>query len=48
MESLAEIPALLTHKWVPQAHREKIGIHENLVRFSVGIETQADLLNDIK
>lgn len=48
VESLAENPALMTHGSVPAAHRKLLGIEDNFVRLSVGIESQADLVADIK
>jgi cystathionine beta-lyase/cystathionine gamma-synthase len=48
VESLAENPALMTHFSVPVATRKLLGIEDNFIRLSVGIETEADLINDIK
>lgn len=48
VESLAENPALMTHGSVPVAHRKLLGIEDNFIRLSVGIETEADLVADIK
>merc|ERR1712130_553412 len=42
-ESLIEHPALMTHGSVPAEHRAKLGIADNFIRISTGIETQADL-----
>jgi len=42
-ESLASHPASTTHSGVAQAVREKIGISDNLVRLSIGIENVNDL-----
>ena len=47
VESLVEIPSIMTHASIPQAHREALGITDNLVRFSVGIEHVDDLKQDI-
>ena len=47
VESLAENPALMTHGSVPKAMRQKLGIEDNFVRLSVGIENEADLVADI-
>jgi cystathionine gamma-lyase len=47
VESLAEHPASMTHSSVPKAAREAVGISDGLVRFSVGIEDPADLVDDI-
>lgn len=43
VESLIEHPAIMTHASVPAESRAKLGIHDNLVRISVGIEDTADL-----
>lgn len=48
VESLAECPVVMTHGSVPPAMRKILGIEDNFVRLSVGIETEADLLADIK
>jgi cystathionine gamma-lyase len=47
VESLAENPALMTHFSVPPAMRKQLGIDDNFIRLSVGIETEADLLEDV-
>lgn len=48
VESLAECPVVMTHGSVPAEHRKLLGIEDNFIRLSVGIETEADLLADIK
>jgi cystathionine gamma-lyase len=47
VESLIELPALMTHQSVPARDRERLGIDERLVRWSVGIEDVGDLINDL-
>ncbi len=47
VESLIEHPAIMTHASVPQPVRDALGIDDTLVRLSVGIEAQADLLHDL-
>jgi cystathionine beta-lyase/cystathionine gamma-synthase len=47
VESLAENPALMTHFSVPPATRKLLGIEDNFIRLSVGIETLDDLLADV-
>jgi len=47
-ESLVEIPAVMTHASVPKEQRELIGLGDNLVRFSLGLENADDLLADIE
>jgi methionine-gamma-lyase len=46
-ESLASLPASMTHSGVPAEVREKIGILESTVRLSVGIEHPDDLVADL-
>lgn len=47
VESLIEHPAIMTHASVPPENREKLGISDGLIRLSVGIETIADLEEDL-
>jgi cystathionine gamma-lyase len=48
VESLIEHPAIMTHASVPPETRKTLGIHDNLVRISVGIENCEDLISDLK
>lgn len=48
VESLIEHPGIMTHASVPKAIREELGIHDNLIRLSVGIEDCDDLIADLK
>lgn len=48
VESLIEHPATMTHASVDKAEREKIGITDNLIRISVGIENVEDLVADLE
>lgn len=47
VESLIEHPAIMTHASIPKANREQLGIKDNLVRLSVGIEDIEDLKSDL-
>jgi len=47
VESLIESPALMTHGSVPAEHRKALGIDDNFVRISVGVEDVNDLINDL-
>jgi len=47
VESLIEHPSTMTHASIPEDVRQAIGITENLVRISVGIEHIDDLLADL-
>jgi len=44
VESLANYPAIMTHGAFPPALRKKIGVTDNLIRLSVGIEHIYDLI----
>jgi cystathionine beta-lyase/cystathionine gamma-synthase len=48
VESLANHPATMTHASVPEERRSRLGITDGLVRLSVGIEDEADLLEDVE
>ena len=48
VESLAGHPASMTHGSIPKEEREKNGIKESLIRLSVGIEDEEDLIADLK
>jgi len=48
VESLAEHPARMTHSSIPQEERRKLGITDDLIRLSVGVEDTVDLLADVK
>ena len=48
VESLIEHPAIMTHASIPAEQRQRIGIGDALVRFSVGIEDPADLRADLE
>jgi len=47
VESLVNVPALMTHASVPEDRREAMGITQGLVRLSVGIEDIEDILADL-
>ena len=46
-ESLAEHPASMTHAGVDQMHRHEMGITDQMVRLSVGVEHADDLIWDL-
>jgi len=48
VESLVNHPAIMTHASVPKDIRKKLGIEDNLVRLSVGIEDPEDLISDLR
>jgi len=47
-ESLAQHPATMTHIAVDPAERKEIGITDQLVRLSVGVEDARDLIYDLE
>jgi cystathionine beta-lyase/cystathionine gamma-synthase len=48
VESLANHPALMTHASIPEDKRKEVGITDDLVRLSVGVEDAEDLIEDLK
>ena len=47
IESLVCHPATMSHASVPAAQRDRLGITDSLVRFSVGVEHADDLIRDV-
>jgi len=47
VESLISHPATMTHASIPKDIREKAGVSDSLLRISVGVEDEADLLKDL-
>lgn len=47
VESLIELPAVMTHASIPPAQRKRLGITDNLIRLSVGVEDLADLRREL-
>jgi cystathionine gamma-lyase/cystathionine beta-lyase len=47
VESLINHPATMTHASIPKIEREKVGVVDNLLRISVGVEDIEDLLIDL-
>lgn len=48
VESLIEVPAIMTHASIPKEKREASEIKDGLIRLSVGIEDITDLKNDLE
>uniref|UniRef100_A0A673CDQ4 Cystathionine gamma-lyase n=1 Tax=Sphaeramia orbicularis TaxID=375764 RepID=A0A673CDQ4_9TELE len=46
-ESLAEHPAIMTHASVPEQERKALGISDTLIRLSVGLEDEEDVIQDL-
>jgi cystathionine beta-lyase/cystathionine gamma-synthase len=47
VESLIELPALMTHASIPAETRQAHGVSDGLIRISVGLEEVADLISDL-
>ena len=47
-ESLIQHPASMTHACVPKEEREAAGLTDGMIRLSVGIEDEKDLIADLK
>jgi cystathionine gamma-lyase len=48
VESLIEIPAQMTHGSIPEIERAQLGITDDLIRMSIGVEDPEDLVRDIE
>ena len=48
VESLVNHPAVMTHASIPPERRAALGIHDDLVRLSVGVESLEDLRRDLE
>jgi len=46
--SLAEHPATMSHASMPEDHRKRVGITDELIRLSVGLENIDDLIEDLR
>lgn len=47
VESLCGHPASMTHASIPREEREKTGVSDSLIRLSVGVESEKDLIEDL-
>lgn len=47
VESLCEVPSAMTHAGIPKEQREAIGVYDDLVRLSCGVEDADDLRKDV-
>ena len=47
VESLVDHPGIMTHASVPEDKRQELGISDQLIRLSVGIEAVDDLIADL-
>jgi cystathionine gamma-lyase len=48
VESLVELPAIMTHASISREERQSVGITDNMIRMSVGIEDLDDLIDDLR
>ncbi|KAI1770271.1 Cys/Met metabolism PLP-dependent enzyme-domain-containing protein [Hypoxylon cercidicola] len=48
IESLCELPSAMTHAGIPRDQREAVGVFDDLVRISSGIEEPEDLVRDVE
>ena len=48
VDSLVCIPVLTSHAMIPAEHRQKMGVTDQLIRISVGIENADDLIADLE
>jgi cystathionine beta-lyase/cystathionine gamma-synthase len=48
VESLVEIPAIMTHASIPEQERNAKGVTDSLIRISTGVEDKQDLINDLR
>jgi cystathionine gamma-lyase len=48
VESLVELPAIMTHASISREERQSVGITDNMIRMSVGIEDLDDLIGDLR
>jgi cystathionine gamma-lyase len=48
VETLITYPSVMTHAEIPREERIKVGISDDLIRMSVGIEDVADIIEDLK
>lgn len=48
VESLINHPATMTHGSIPKETRERVGVVDNLLRLSVGVEDIEDIIEDLK
>jgi cystathionine beta-lyase/cystathionine gamma-synthase len=47
VESLVSIPVLTSHAMISASERQKMGVTEQMIRLSVGIENADDLIADL-
>ena len=48
VESILSYPVKMSHASIPPKERERLGITDNLIRLSVGLEEAEDLMEDLE
>ena len=48
VNTLASYPAISSHRELTPKHRHRLGIHDNLIRLSIGIEAAEDITGDLE
>lgn len=48
LDTLIEVPAVMTHGKIPKEEREKMGIPDTLIRLSIGVEDPKDIIADLE
>jgi cystathionine beta-lyase/cystathionine gamma-synthase len=48
VHTMTSYPAMSSHRELTAKHRKRLGIHYNLMRFSIGIEAVEDILADLE
>ena len=48
VHSMILYPAMASHRDLSPKHRERLGIRDNLVRLSIGIEAHEDIVADLE
>jgi cystathionine beta-lyase/cystathionine gamma-synthase len=48
VHTMVAYPAMSSHRELTATHRKRLGIHDNLIRLSIGIEAIEDIVADIE
>lgn len=48
VESLCEVPSSMTHAGIPKEERDSVGVFDDLIRLSCGVEDGIDLVEDVR
>ncbi len=48
VQTLMSYPAISSHRELTPKHRQRLGIHDNLIRLSIGIEAAEDIVSDLE